>query len=67
MLHLVTLSNYPGRLHVAGVDGICGSGQAKQSKTGGVENAGVDISARYDKGGHAMSSVCLSVCLSICV
>jgi len=34
------------------VDGICGSGQIGTVKTGWVENAGVDLSARYGKGGQ---------------
>ena len=33
------------------VDGICGSGQSGTVKNGGVENARVDKSARYGKGG----------------
>jgi len=34
------------------VDGICGGGQIGTVKTGWVENAGVDISARCGKGGQ---------------
>ena len=34
------------------VDGICGSGQSGTVKNEGVENAGVDISARCGKSGH---------------
>jgi len=34
------------------VDGICGSGQNGTVKNWGVENAGVDVSARYGKGGQ---------------
>jgi len=40
------------------VDGIYGSGQSGTVKNGGVENAGVDISARYGKGGHCRSEQC---------
>ena len=35
-----------------GVDGICESGQRGTVKNGGVENAGVDLSARYGKVGQ---------------
>ena len=37
------------------VDGICGSGQSGTVKNGGVENTGVDISARCGKGGQCRS------------
>jgi len=40
------------------VDGICGSGQSGTVKIGCVENAGVDISARYGKGGHCGNGQC---------
>jgi len=40
------------------VDGICGSGQIGTVKNGGVENAGVNISARYGKGGHCGNGQC---------
>ena len=47
------LLNLPAKFE--GVDGICGSGQIGTVKTGGVENAGVDTSARYGKGGQCRS------------
>ena len=34
------------------VDGICGSGQSGTVENWGMENAGVDLSARYVKGGQ---------------
>ena len=40
------------------VDGICGSGQSGTVKNGGVGNAGVDISARYGKGGNCGNGQC---------
>jgi len=45
----------------AGVDGIRRSGQSGTVENGGVENAGVDISARCGKGGHCRSGQCGTV------
>ena len=56
IMHLTTAFFMPRDIsHSVRVDGICGSGQSGTVKNGGVEKAGMDISARYGKGGHCRS------------
>jgi len=48
-------------LHLRRVDGICGSGQNGTVKNWGVENAGVDISARCGRGGQCERNIPLNL------
>ena len=55
---IAVITHFAAIMSYTGVDGICGSGQSGTVKNGGVENAGVDISARYGKGGLCRSGQC---------